>query len=73
MEHGQKIKLSEMGDEAPGMLPGDIIFVLQEKEHPVFKRKRSDLLLQKRITLVEALCGLEVRARSGASRAHARC
>lgn len=33
------------------------MFVLKEKEHPDFKRRNADLLLQKEITLVEALTG----------------
>ena len=42
-------------DEHPGKLPGDIVFILKEKEHTTFKRRNADLLLQKKITLVEAL------------------
>merc|ERR1712070_1166353 len=39
--------------------PGDVVFILQEKKHPVFKRKHADLLLQKDVTLMGALCGYE--------------
>lgn len=55
---GTKIKFDGESDEHPGKLPGDIVFVLKEKEHPEFKRRNADLLLQKEITLVEALTGL---------------
>lgn len=55
---GTKIKFDGESDEHPGKLPGDIVFVLKEKEHPEFKRRNADLLLQKTITLVEALTGL---------------
>ena len=54
---GTKIKFDGESDEHPGKLPGDIVFVLKEKEHPDFKRRNADLLLQKEITLVEALTG----------------
>ena len=35
------------------------MIVLDEKEHPVFKRNGSDLLIEMNIKLVEALCGFE--------------
>ena len=57
MKNGEKIKFRGMSDEQPNAEPGDILFVLQEKEHPVFTRKHNDLLIQKEVTLAEALCG----------------
>merc|ERR1712125_174458 len=41
--------------------PGDIHFVVQEKDHDKFKRKGADLLLTKEVTLKEALCGFSWR------------
>ena len=52
---GTQIKFDGESDEHPGKLPGDIVFILKEKEHATFKRRNADLLLQKKITLVEAL------------------
>ena len=46
-----------MADEKPNMEPGDVVFQIQEKPHGVFKRKGNDLLMKKKISLVEALCG----------------
>jgi len=43
----------------PGVLPGDILLVLQQKPHDVFKRNQDDLYMEKEITLVEALCGFK--------------
>lgn len=57
MGHGQKIKFADEADEAPGTIPGDVVFVIQEKEHEVFKRKGSDLLMVEHLTLSECLCG----------------
>jgi DnaJ family protein A protein 2 len=57
MRHGQKITISGEADEAPGTIPGDVVFVIQEKPHDLFKRKSADLLIEKTITLCEALCG----------------
>lgn len=48
-----------MGNESPNAEPGDVVFVLQQKEHATFKRKGADLLLQKDISLSEALCGFK--------------
>ncbi len=39
------------------MEPGDIIFVLVEKKHELFKRNGNDLYIEQTIPLVEALCG----------------
>lgn len=57
MKDGQKIKFDEEGDQAPGIEPGDIIIVLDEKEHNLFKRKGSDLYMKMEIELADALCG----------------
>jgi DnaJ family protein A protein 2 len=45
------------GDEEPGVAAGDVIIVIVEKEHSVFKRKKSDLIMTKKISLKEALTG----------------
>jgi len=57
MRHGQKIVFSGESDEAPGQEPGDIIFVLIEKKHEVFKRNGNDLYMETTIPLIEALAG----------------
>ena len=45
------------GDEEPGLSAGDVVIVIEEKEHPLFKRKKSDLIMTKSISLKEALTG----------------
>jgi DnaJ family protein A protein 2 len=37
--------------------PGDINFIIQEKDHDLFKRKGADLLAVKGVSLNQALCG----------------
>jgi len=59
MKHGQKVTFRGMADEKPNMEPGDINFIVQEKEHSLFKRKGADLLMTKTLSLNEALCGFE--------------
>jgi len=57
MKDGQKIKFDEEGDQAPGIEAGDIIIILDEKEHSVFKRDGTDLHIKMNIELADALCG----------------
>ncbi|CAH1126906.1 unnamed protein product [Ceutorhynchus assimilis] len=59
MVDGQKIIFNGEGDQEPELEAGDIIIVLDEKEHPVYKRNGSDLILRLEIQLVEALCGFQ--------------
>jgi DnaJ family protein A protein 2 len=59
MKHNAKIVFRGMGDEKPNIEAGDVNFVIQEKEHEVFKRKGADLLITKTLSLNEALCGFE--------------
>ena len=61
---GQRIRFEGMGDEIPGMEAGDIHFIIKIKVHPVFKRQGADLLVQKEISLNQALCGFAVRVLS---------
>lgn len=35
MEDGQRITFGSEGDQEPGLEPGDIVIVLDEKEHEV--------------------------------------
>merc|ERR1712151_1103429 len=54
-----KIPFREMADEHPDADTGDVIFVVKEQEHADFKRKGADLFIERKISLVEALCGFE--------------
>lgn len=59
MKDDQRIVFRGEGDQIPGVEPGNVIIVLQEKPHANFKRDGPDLFLQKTITLTEALCGFQ--------------
>lgn len=61
MKEGQKITFDGEADERPGVLPGNIIFVLQQKKHPVFERDGNNLIMVKTIDLVSALTGVEFK------------
>lgn len=57
MRSGQKITFSGEGDQSPGIIPGDIIILLDEKPHPRFTRKGDDLYYEAKIDLLTALAG----------------
>ncbi|KAI5055126.1 hypothetical protein GOP47_0030271 [Adiantum capillus-veneris] len=59
MKHNQKITFAGEADEAPDTITGDIVFVLQQKDHAKFKRKGDDLFYEHTLTLSEALCGYQ--------------
>ncbi|XP_032874038.1 dnaJ homolog subfamily A member 1 [Amblyraja radiata] len=57
MKDGQKLTFHGEGDQEPGLEPGDIIIVLDQKDHSVFTRQGEDLVMHMELELVEALCG----------------
>lgn len=57
MRENQKIVFHSEGDQEPGIEPGDVILVVQCKNHDLFERKDDDLFMRKKISLNEALCG----------------
>lgn len=57
MNNGQRITFAGKGNTVPGSLQGDIVLVVQQKDHDVFQRRGSDLIIKKEITLFEALTG----------------
>lgn len=54
---GTKITYRGEGDEKPGMSPGDLVFVIGEKPHPVFTREDNDLVYKASVSLADALGG----------------
>uniref|UniRef100_A0A2K6GTV7 CR-type domain-containing protein n=1 Tax=Propithecus coquereli TaxID=379532 RepID=A0A2K6GTV7_PROCO len=56
MKDGQKITFHGEGDKEPGLEPGDITIVLDQKDHSVFTRRGEELFMCMDIQLVEALC-----------------
>ncbi|KAF2282552.1 hypothetical protein GH714_038169 [Hevea brasiliensis] len=61
---GTKITFPEKGNQEPGVIPADLIFVVDEKPHPVFKRDGNDLVVNQKISLLEALTGKTVDLRT---------
>jgi len=57
MKDEQQIRFSGEGDQEPGLEPGDILIVLDEKPHNKYKRHGNDLSMEMDINITEALCG----------------
>nr|CAD1839228.1 unnamed protein product [Ananas comosus var. bracteatus] len=57
---GTKITFPEKGNEAPHIIPADIVFIIDEKPHDVFTREGNDLIVTQKVSLVEALTGYTV-------------
>ncbi|CAD6251117.1 unnamed protein product [Miscanthus lutarioriparius] len=64
---GTKITFPEKGNEAPHIIPADIVFIIDEKLHDVFTRDGNDLVMTQKITLAEALteCTVNITALDG--------
>ncbi|KAL0364649.1 UNVERIFIED_CONTAM: DnaJsubfamily B member 4 [Sesamum angustifolium] len=54
---GTKVTFPEKGNEEPGIVPADLIFVVDEKTHPVYRRDGNDLIAKQEVTLLESLTG----------------
>ncbi|GJP50270.1 hypothetical protein CLOM_g9408 [Closterium sp. NIES-68] len=52
---GTRITFPEKGNEQPGLVPADLVFVIEEKQHEVFKREGIDLVCTQKISLADAL------------------
>lgn len=61
MRDGRKIVFNGEGDQAPGTIPGDVVIVLEQKEHDRFKRNGDDLFYDAKIDLVTALAGGKIQ------------
>lgn len=55
---GTKVTFQKEGDQVKGRIPADIIFIIRDKPHPLFRREGSDLRYVARLTLKQALCGV---------------
>ena len=63
MRKGETVTVEGAGDERPGCLTGDAVFVVSESKHRRFKRLGDDLVLRARVPLVSALTGWQLSFR----------
>ena len=54
---GTKVTFPEEGDQYPGRIPADVVFIIKERQHKTFKREGNDLVYTADISLRTALCG----------------
>ena len=54
---GTKIRFPQSGNEQPNGKTQDLVFVVEEKPHEIFKREGNDLTCNIKLSLVEALTG----------------
>ena len=57
--HGDKYTIHGEGDEVPDCESGDVIVQILEKKHKNFTRRGADLAIEKEVTLLEALTGVD--------------
>jgi molecular chaperone DnaJ len=59
--NGQKLRLAGRGDEPPGDgPPGDLIVVISVAEHPIFRRRGTDLFCDLPVTYPQAALGADI-------------
>ena len=57
---GTKVTFPEKGNEQPNVIAADLVFVIDEKPHDVFKRDGNDLIVTHKVPLADALTGTTV-------------
>ncbi|XP_055687368.1 dnaJ protein homolog 1 isoform X2 [Lutzomyia longipalpis] len=55
---GTRVTFQKEGDQTHGKIPADIVFIIRDKPHPIFKREGSDIRYTARLSLKQALCGV---------------
>ena len=57
ISNGEKIPVKGKGNEHYEYRTGDLIIVIEIKPHAIFKRNKSDLIIEQKISLIESLSG----------------
>jgi len=59
MKAGSEVNFPVMGEQRPGMIPGDLVMVLQQAPHKTFTWRNDDLFMTMTVTLKQALLGFK--------------
>lgn len=59
-KEGTKITYPGEGNIEQGRPPQDVVFIIKERDHPVFKREKDNLVIEQSISLRQALCGFKI-------------
>ncbi len=57
---GTRITFEQEGDQGPNSIPADIVFIVRDKVHPIFKRDGINLIFTQKIPLALALIGTTI-------------
>lgn len=57
---GTRITFEQEGDQGPNSIPADIVFVVRDKVHPIFRREGLDLVFTQKLPLALALIGTTI-------------
>ncbi|KAK5773984.1 type I HSP40 co-chaperone YDJ1 PWA37_003111 [Arxiozyma heterogenica] len=57
MRNGEKVVFKGEADQAPDVIPGDVVFVIHELPHKLFQRSGDNLIYHAEIDLLTALAG----------------
>ncbi len=60
VKDGQRLKLTGEGDVSPQNLAGDLYVIIQLQEHPIFQRSENDLVVNRPVSVSDALVGGKV-------------
>ena len=61
MPDGHEIVFEREAEQAPNIIPGDVVIKLKTRPHNLFTRRGDDLLMEAQLTLKEALLGFKRR------------
>ena len=56
-KNGTKVTFDREGDEVPGRVPADFVFVVEEQPHDAFTRDGRDLMYRHTVSLAQAVSG----------------
>ena len=59
--HGESDEYVQNNLTQPGVLAGDLYIRVKIAPHDIFKRNGADLIMEKKISLIEALTGFEMK------------
>lgn len=57
---GTRVIFEQEGDQGPNSIPADIVFIVKDKPHPIFRREASNLVYVQKIPLALALVGTTI-------------
>ncbi|XP_014278937.1 dnaJ protein homolog 1 [Halyomorpha halys] len=58
---GTRITYPKEGDQGAGKIPADVVFIIRDKPHPLFKRDGSDIVYTAKMSLKNALLGTQLQ------------